>query len=337
MKKHLVVVIAGAIAGWLLYAFFSYNDDLSKAGGNVIPLLISGLGGVVLAYLVLKINSLLNHLIPWRTNVGLRMLLGIIIISLVAFSFIWSGLNLYSSLTANGAIGFNHYFSPLFKLCLLIFIASIIYQVVYFALHSFYVYTMLHVEEVKAQRKQREYQLEALKSQLSPHFLFNNLNSISALAYSDALKAESFIRKMATLYENILKDYGNQLIPMDEEIKNVKAYYFLMHSRFGESLELNIEIDEELLKSKIPPLSIQLLIENAIKHNIISDDQPLTISITNDAQHIMVANNKTGPRLNVASHRIGLKNISNRYRLISQKDIEIDDGLVFTVKLPIMT
>lgn len=337
MKKHLIVVITGLIAGGLLYGFFAFNDDLSSVGGTVFQLLISGLGGVVLGYLVLKINSFLNQLVPWRTNVGLRMLLGIMIISLVAFSIIWSGINIFSGLLANDFIGINNYFSQLVKLGLLILIATITYQVVYFALHSYYIYTMLHVEEVKAQRKQTEYQLEALKSQLSPHFLFNNLNSISALAFSDTQMAESFIRKMAALYENMLKDFGSQLIKMSEEIENVKAYYFLMHSRFGESLQLKIDLDKNLYQSKIPPLSIQLLIENAIKHNVISDDQPLTISIKNNSQYILVTNHKTGPRQNVTSYKIGLKNIRNRYRLISQKDIVIHDGSSFTVNLPILT
>ena len=336
MKKHLVVIITGAIAGLMLYAYFAYNDDLQQAGNQKIQLVVSGISGVVLAYFIWKLNELLDRYIPWKTNIGFRMLIGVAVISLVAFSFIWTGINAYSFLTANEIIGFGSYFSPLVKLAILTLIATIIYQVVYFALHSFYVFTMLHVEEIKAERKQVEYQLQALKSQLSPHFLFNNLNSISSLAYLDKLKAETFIRKMAVLYSNVLNNYGKELITVDQEINNVNSYGYLMHSRFGGSLSLETNISDSVRNTLIPPLSLQLLIENAIKHNEISEEKPLQITLVNDENFIIISNNKTAPRKNVVSHKVGLKNISNRYRLIANRDIKIINEENFVVKLPIL-
>ena len=336
MKKHLVVTIIGAIAGLLMYAYFAYNDDLQQAGNQSIQLLFSGISGVVLAFIIWKINGVLDRMMPWRTNVGLRMFLGVVVISLVAFSFIWIGLNIYSILTVKMSIGFQSQFSPMVKLSLLTLIGSIIYQVVYFALHSYYVFTMIHIEEIKVERKQVEFQLQALKSQLSPHFLFNNLNSISSLAYIDTARAETFIRKMAALYSNILKNYGRELITVDEELDNVKSFCFLMHSRFGDSLNLNVNISDQVRGSLLPPLSLQLLVENAIKHNEISDEAQLDIEIFNDDDFVIVRNNKTVVKANVISHKVGLNNISNRYRLIANKNILVVNEDQFTVKLPII-
>ena len=336
MKKHLVVILTGALAGLMLYGFFTFNNDLAATENKTSELILSGFGGVVLAYGIRKINELLDQILPWRTNVGLRMLLGIVGISLVAFSFLWFGINVYTSLTANGWITFKSHFSPLTKLAILSTIATIIYQVVYFALHSYHVYTMLQVEEIKTERRQVEYQLQALKSQLSPHFLFNNLNAISALAYLDPKNAESFTRKMASLYSNILKQYGNQLIPLKDELSNLQAYAYLLNARFGESLQTHIEIKDEFLTSSIPPLSLQLLVENAVKHNSITEELPLIIRVYDDKDWLIVSNNKTTSKAKKISHKVGLKNITRRYQLIAGKHIKVIENESFTVQLPII-
>ena len=228
------------------------------------------------------------------------------------------------------------YHYVLIKIAILFFILILIYEVIYFALYSYYSYATLQIETVKQERKQIELQLNALKSQLSPHFLFNSLNTISSLAFKNKKKAERFIRRLANMYDYTLKSYNSKLISLSEELSFVNSYLFLLETRFENKFKCSITISENLLESKIPPLTLQMLIENAVKHNQLSKKIPLEISITTDENYITIQNNLTEKQEKITSFNIGLKNINSRYLLLSNKGIIVINNNSFTVKIPIL-
>ncbi|UTW66443.1 DUF3972 domain-containing protein [bacterium SCSIO 12643] len=190
-------------------------------------------------------------------------------------------------------------------------------------------------ERLKQQGLQNE--LTALKNQMNPHFLFNSLNSLSLLVRKDQGSAEKFIQKLSFLYRYILHSADEDLVSLQEEMKFLKSYIYLMQQRYQENFEVLMEIPEDLGTIKIPSLALQLLVENAVKHNEISKRHPLKIEIRYDGNFLIVQNKiqlRTGY---VESMEKGLSNLNLRYQLLKNTEIEIvNDAHNFIVKLPII-
>lgn len=183
-------------------------------------------------------------------------------------------------------------------------------------------------------------QYEALKQQLNPHFLFNSLSSLSSMIKQDHEASAEFVMRLSHVYRYLLTHNKENVVPLEQEINFIDAYLFLLRSRFGQNLNVMIDIPSAYHQQfGIPALSIQLLIENAIKHNIISFNKPLSIKIEIADQELQVSNN-VQLRNNLAveeSNGIGLGSINRRYELLLNKTIEIINSTdQFTVKLPLI-
>jgi len=195
----------------------------------------------------------------------------------------------------------------------------------------------VQIESERQIRKQIELQFEALKTQLSPHYLFNSLNTISLLIYKDQQLAEKFIRKLALTYQYILDSHEKKLVPIKEEIEFIHAYTYLIKVRYEESFQIDIKIDPVIERALIPPLSIQILIENAVKHNVLSNEEPLTVTIKNNNSFLIIENNILKNPSTQHSFRIGHNNIINRYQYFTDKKIAITKSDKYTVQLPVIT
>ncbi|NOX47377.1 MAG: hypothetical protein GXO89_10410, partial [Chlorobi bacterium] len=223
-----------------------------------------------------------------------------------------------------------------------------IYSLVNFSVFSYNQYAYVQIEKLEMERNQVKLQFDALKSQLSPHFLFNALNTISSLLYKDIHTSEDYIRKLAKTYQYILKTDKRKLVKLSEELSMVRAFYFMQKIKYEDCLEMELNIPPALSETLVPPLTIQMLVENALKHNRICNEQILKIEIFNEGlEYILVKNNvikkpeliEIGNNLverphNQKSHKIGLKNIRQRYKHLANKDIEVVFDESFTVKLP---
>ena len=176
---------------------------------------------------------------------------------------------------------------------------------------------------------------EALKSQLDPHFLFNSLNTLQSLITLDTEKAENYLQQLSSVLRHTLQN--KEVISLEEELKCVHAYCDMMQIRYGENLKFEFKIDEKYNNYCVLPLSLQSLIENSVKHNVISSKQPLVVTVATGDDSVSVSNPiqaKTKPE---ESNGIGLVNLSERYRLKWNKEVEItDDGNTFCVKLPLV-
>ncbi|MBL0337092.1 MAG: histidine kinase [Chitinophagaceae bacterium] len=180
-------------------------------------------------------------------------------------------------------------------------------------------------------------QLNALRTQVNPHFLFNNLNTLSSVIPENPQQAIDFVQQLSKVYRHILEMRDEQSIQLKEELDVLKAYAFLLKTRFGNSLDINIRVAQEKLQQKVVPLSLQILMENAIKHNIVSVDKPLTIDVFTEGGNLVVNNNLQKKKQLIESTGIGLENIRTRYKLVSEKEVEVKetDGQ-FSVRLPLL-
>ncbi|WP_303013967.1 sensor histidine kinase [uncultured Bacteroides sp.] len=185
------------------------------------------------------------------------------------------------------------------------------------------------------EKEKTKYQLENLKRQVNPHFLFNCLNVLSALAYQDADKANLFTKKLSSVYRYLLATQEENKVPLPDELDFVNAYIYLEQIRFGETLFISMTCDKEALTKYIVPASVQMLVENALKHNINTRDFPLRIDICIGKEHITVTNNLQ-LRSTVSKNGVGLKNLEEQYR-IHGKCIKVrKSDLDFTVTLPLL-
>ncbi|WP_138993187.1 sensor histidine kinase [Larkinella sp. C7] len=196
--------------------------------------------------------------------------------------------------------------------------------------------TYYEAEQLKKENLQS--QLDSLKAQINPHFLFNSLSTLSSLVTEDAKQAERFIEELASVYRYVLQTNEQLLTSLDHELTFIRAYFNLLQMRFGRSVELDITVEERYLDFLVPPLTLQLLVENAVKHNVALPTKPLLIRIyTDEAQNLFVVNSLQKKQNVIPSNRTGLANITTKYRLLKQPEVVVrqtDD--CFQVMIPLI-
>jgi LytS/YehU family sensor histidine kinase len=180
-------------------------------------------------------------------------------------------------------------------------------------------------------------QYELLKQQVNPHFLFNSLNTLRYMVESNDKHAVDFILKLSDFYRSTLESRKMDLIKLTDELKILDSYMYLLKARFEDGIELSIDIDQSYYSTLIPPFTLQLLIENCIKHNTISLDRPLGIRLYSEKEFIIIENKLQPKKVPDTSTGLGLENINNRYIQLLDKKIEIlVDETLFTIKLPVI-
>lgn len=180
------------------------------------------------------------------------------------------------------------------------------------------------VEKERLSKENMQSQLESLKNQVNPHFLFNSLNTLSYLIPEDPAKAENFVQKLSKAYRYILEIRERELTTLAEELDFLDSYNCLLKERFGDNLRININVPAEAKRMHILPLSLQMLFENAIKHNVVSTQYPLHIEVfVEKSDHLAIKNNLQPKKQEQTSTKIGLENIKSRYLLLTKKDVEV--------------
>ena len=178
---------------------------------------------------------------------------------------------------------------------------------------------------------------ESLKSQLDPHFLFNSLNVLTSLIGENPYKAEKFTTKLSKIYRYVLEQRNKDLIPVLEEIKFANTYMELLGMRFEDAVKFEIPSSITNKNLKIVPLSLQLLLENAVKHNVVSSSKPLTIRIYEQDNYLIIENNINPKQAIGQGTKVGLRNIADRYGLITDKNVIIENNnKIFKVSLPLL-
>jgi len=209
------------------------------------------------------------------------------------------------------------------------------------AFHTIYFYKALTEKKVKEQQivaKTETAKYESLKSQIDPHFLFNSLNVLTSLIGENPNQAEKFTTKLSKVYRYVLEQKNKDLIDLDEELLFAKTYMELLKMRFENAVIFEIPEKASNPELKIIPLSLQLLLENTIKHNVVSEENPLKVRIIEENGYLYITNNYNPKTVLEEGTKVGLNNIVERYQLITLKKVSVDKtAKEFTVKLPLLT
>jgi two-component system, LytTR family, sensor kinase len=193
-------------------------------------------------------------------------------------------------------------------------------------------------EKEQLQQLTIQQEFETLKSQVNPHFLFNCFNTLSSLIVEDRKQAEVFLNELSKVYRYLLRNNEDGLSSLQTEIRFIESYYRLLKTRHGEAVQLSIETDKKYDHYLLPSLTLQLLVENAVKHNVLSKNKPLVIDIfTTAGNKLVVSNNLQLRTLKVPSNKIGLDNIKAKYELLNQPGFQVlKDKKTFSVVLPLI-
>lgn len=201
-------------------------------------------------------------------------------------------------------------------------IASALVTIIYETAHLFMLWKQSVMETESLKKAGIQAELEALKEQVNPHFMFNSLNTLAGLIPEDPVRAVTFVERLADTYRYVLNMQKKELVSLEDELKFLNAFTYVLKTRFGDKLQVNIDIEEELKKHYVPPVILQILLENAVKHNIVSKEKPLTVNIsstrTGNGVEITVSNPLQLKEKKEESSGLGLSNITKRYELLNR-------------------
>jgi sensor histidine kinase YesM len=217
-------------------------------------------------------------------------------------------------------------------------IGSIIISIILINLSLFFKsWKQAAVNEEKLKREKLSIEYEALKNQVNPHFLFNNLTALSTLVYKDQEKAVTFIREFSNVFRYVLESREKEVVDMATEKKLIESVSYLYRIRYEDSLQINICLPEATDKYIIP-MALQMLLENAIKHNSISSGRPLIVDIVEEKDYVVVKNNLQPKKTEIVSSKIGLENIKSRYKYLSDREVLVEESdESFVVKIPVLS
>ncbi|HVU95006.1 MAG TPA: histidine kinase [Puia sp.] len=294
---------------------------------------------IVVAFLVWEGNVRLMYFIrqrfPWSKRSYYKIIIALFFANIV-YSGLLSGVLLHLwQYCSHEPQGENQH---LINAILIIIIAACfitnIYEILFLNLEKEYNET--RVEQLNVAKAQAE--LEALKNQIDPHFIFNSLNTLSFLITRDPKSARLYNDTLARVYRYILSNKERDLVLLREEVEFISNYFYLLKIRFADAVSMSIEITDLSAENfLIPPISLQALVENAIKHNEFSEKKPLSIDVSISSDYVIVRNvihRRSNPQ---QTSKIGLSNLDNRYKLITKRNIQVENNFEsFTVKLPIV-
>ncbi|RCR66270.1 sensor histidine kinase [Larkinella punicea] len=212
-----------------------------------------------------------------------------------------------------------------------------LYIGIYEGSYLFIQWRKTNLEKEALLRMQWQGRFEVLKNQVNPHFLFNSLNTLSSLISENPNLAEAFVDDMASVYRYLLQTNERELTPLRKELDFIDSYYHLLKTRYGPGISLQVAVREEDKDALLPPLTLQMLVENAVKHNTMLPEQPLKIRIETTDGFLQIKNTLQRKIVRVESNHVGLSNITSKYKLLKQPSpiIEEKDGQ-FIVTLPLL-
>jgi sensor histidine kinase YesM len=292
----------------------------------------------IAVYINAQINKQLQEKLPWQNNPIKRF---------ISQSFLESfGTNLF---VASLFIAFRYVQLTHLNIEIYVQYRTVLIQFILFAIVielnvvadlARYLLKQWHQSKLQQEtfdKEKAQFNLELLRNQINPHFLFNNLNTLSALIYEDQDKASDFLRMLSKVYRNILEYKNKETVTLSEELAFFENYYQLLSIRFNEMILVEKNIDESMMQKQMIPLTLQLVMENAIKHNVVSKNHPLKITIETKRNYLFVSNVIQKKESLEFSSGLGLKILSSRYAFLSDSPFEvIKTDSTFTLKIPLL-
>jgi hypothetical protein len=322
-KGHLVLWL---IAGGAIMTYF-VCDSCLKSGSRYV--LVSGYVAIMWIAMWLGneyISHVLDEKIPWTKQPMKRLSVGIAAVIVYSFTTAYAIEKFFDLILNVSHSGNTQLYSTV--------IITVIITLVMTSRSFLFNWRQSAIDAEKLQKESIAARYESLKNQVNPHFLFNSFNALSNLVYEDPDKAVKFIKQLSEVYRYVLDTRDQEVVTVDRELKFLDSYIYLQQIRFGNKLRIEVSLNNR--ESFVTPLALQMLVENAIKHNVIAEDEPLTIRVYQEDGYIAVANNLQKKGLIAEpSAGVGLENICKRYELLSDKKVKVsEDESLFIVKIP---
>ncbi len=328
MKKKQIIRLVGVPLLTLLFFLFESTDPVYYRYVMIWSCLM--------ALILWEGNGMLAKLLEahysWRKNAGAR-----IVVQLTSSLLFTLWLTFLSDKILHDVV-YNGQFSYLiFKRDFSFFaLISILYNAIYSGEHFFREWRKSLVEAEKLKTEQLAAQYEMLRNQVNPHFLFNSINTLIGLIQEDKELAVEYGHEFAKVYRYVLEQSKKELVSLEDELGLIKTHITLLKARFGDQLKINLNIDE-IQGYLLPPLTLQMLLENAIKHNIINKQSKLKIDFVQKADKLVISNNINRKKLNGTSTGLGLDNIRKRFNYLSDREVTVEESEnVFRVILPLL-
>lgn len=321
----------------LLHSFYDQDGDFSDTRAVTEDFAVTCLFWVCLPIGNGFLAEWPSYYLSWTKEPIKRLLAGITTMLIgsttIIFTLITLYLLVYKGFSLNRYIFLEGYL-PSLKLSLII--TTVMWTLMHarsFLMH--WRQSAIDAEKLRSESVASRYQ--SLKNQLNPHFLFNSLNALTNLVYENQDQAARFIRKLSDVYRYTLDVHQQEVVPLKEELKFLESYVFLQKIRHEEGVNVDIRLGD-CPGCAVPPMAIQLLVENAIKHNEISDDNPLHIRIVKEADYLVVTNNLQRKTIREHVNGMGLTNIRARYALLSNRPVTVEETATeFRVQVPLLT
>ena len=276
-------------------------------------ILLSLIAGSLMAFPDLWLIQWLNHRVPWNARVPERLLLQLLLTVVVAL--------LVGFAATFAANALHPYQNPLSKVLLynaLIFsVVNIVLMAILEGMLSFWENRAAQERAQALEQELSQIRFEVLKHQINPHFMFNSLNVLSGLIEQDKAKAQDFIDEFSMIYRYVLETIEQPVVALKEELRFAHSYLSLQQMRYGEGVRVEMAVPAEYLDRLMPPLSMQVVLENAIKHNIANASQPLHIEVSVEDGQLVVRNNLQPKVSNTYSAGLGQRNLAKRYQMVS--------------------
>mgnify|MGYP000601082930 CR=1 FL=1 len=323
------VVILSFVMDWLFNNSFGRGWPIKNALiGWSISLFFSFMYWVVVREVLIRFRQIFPDL---KDSIKRVIFFSIAFVSAILF------VHFIGSQLLQQIIGINFNLKSGVQYILPIIFVSLMTMAVYEAIYFFL--KLKNSTRIEEQSKQAivQAQLDALRNQAQPHFFFNTMNTLRDIIDQNTKnEAMDFVDKISDVYRFILESGESNLIPLSDEIEFVKSYLHIQSERFGENLEVIWELDGSENQLLIVPISLQLLIENAIKHNVVSRSRPLRIKVNVANETISVSNPIQTKTTRITSTNLGLANIQKRYALITDRPVTISNGGIFKVEVPLL-
>lgn len=336
-RKDFIILLWISLATTL---FFFFNQEMTFEN-FAITFLISAMYSFVIGVGNGVINEFLNKKFPWSENTNKRAVLSVISILIVNFVLVYlcnyiNFVIIQKVATTEQFFGGNYNFRNWFMINIALLISAFLHAKSFMSELS--KTSRKEVVEQKLIAKSANAQFESLKNQLDPHFLFNSLNVLSSLIDENPIQAQKFTASMSKIYRYVLEQKDKELVTIEDEIEFAKTYCDLLKTRFEDSVNFIFDVKNDDLRKFVVPLSLQLLLENCIKHNLATSSKPLLIRIFTEGDTLCIENNLQIREQIKESAGIGLSNIVQRYSLLTNKNVFVEKSEdYFKVKLPVLS
>lgn len=340
-------VVGAPLLGIMVFAVIYFIDPKAAATGDYggpagwryvcIDLAESIIGSIILSEAGIRLTQGLDRLLPWERLPLPRLLLQLAGLTLLCIAVIklivW-----FIILAEDPGYQYTDYDRLSIRQTIAVgSLMALFINAIYTGEYLLRRWKTALLEAEALKRESIEARFEVLRSQLDPHFLFNNLNTLTYLV-EDNRPAVAFVENLSLVYRYILQNRDKTLVPLADELRLAEAYLALLKERFGEGIQVSIDIPAAHHNSQLPPMTLQLLLENAVKHNVVDSKQPLHISIRlNEASELVVENSLRRRKTTETSNGIGLQNIRHRYQLTASLQPTISENADhFVVCLPLI-